>query len=231
MVDLVRISQVDLRVTDAGRSREYYERITGRSDLPLTLLDDGVRGPAGRAAGLFHVAYRFATREALGAALRRVAGELSGASDHGVSEALYLRDGDGNGVELYWDRPREQWPQRPDGGIDIYTVPLDLHDLLAAAGDSATVDIGHVHLQASELESSARFWTDAVGLERVVSIPGQAEFLAVDGYHHHVAVNVWVAKGQPPAGPDVAGLERVELADFGPPRTLTTPEQIRVQIT
>jgi catechol 2,3-dioxygenase len=91
--------------------------------------------PAGT-TGLYHFAIRYPTRAALADALRRLRSaqvQLEGAADHGVSEALYLHDPEGNGVELYWDRPREQWPRNPDGSIDMYTRPLDLNGLLAVA--------------------------------------------------------------------------------------------------
>jgi catechol 2,3-dioxygenase len=97
---------------------------------------DGGSPPARGTTGLYHLAILYPTRAELGDALRRLqkAGiPLEGASDHGVSEALYLRDPDGNGVELYWDRPQEEWPRTPDGGLAMYTRPLDLDSLLAAA--------------------------------------------------------------------------------------------------
>ena len=97
---------------------------------------EGGRPPERGTTGLYHLAILYPTRAELGDALRRLqkAGiPLDGASDHGVSEALYLRDPDGNGVELYWDRPQEEWPRTPDGGLAMYTRPLDLDSLLAAA--------------------------------------------------------------------------------------------------
>ena len=97
---------------------------------------DGGPPPAKGTTGLYHLAIVYPTRAELGDALRRLqkAGiPLEGASDHGVSEALYLRDPDGNGVELYWDRPQEEWPRTPDGGLAMYTRPLELDSLLAAA--------------------------------------------------------------------------------------------------
>jgi catechol 2,3-dioxygenase len=93
-------------------------------------------GVGGRPAGLYHVAVRYPDRPTLADALRRVLGAgigLDGASDHGVSEAIYLRDPDGNGVELYRDRPREEWPRSPDGEVAMFTRPLDLQSLLAEA--------------------------------------------------------------------------------------------------
>ena len=237
----LRIDRVQLRATDASRSARYWSWLAGtgadggfvldRDGRPLLEFRDvGVAGPApGRAAGLFHVALRFASRAALGAALER-AGErglrLTGASDHGVSEALYLRDPDGLGVELYWDRPREQWPQ------SIYSEPLDLTPLRAAAADDgAPVDVGHVHLSASDLDASTAFWRDRVGLDLRQADP-QASFLSADGYHHHLAVNTWQTAGAAPAPFDRAGIERLvlEVDGRGDGVELDTPEGLLVAI-
>src|SRR4051795_540669 len=180
------VGDVTLRTADAGRSARFYREIVeledvgdgvlGWRDAPLlTLVDDGVTGgPAPRrAAGLFHTAFRYSDRAALGQALRRTleAGLLTGASDHGVSEALYLDDPDGNGVELYFDRPREVWPAptAPGEKVGMFTAPLDLEDLLAAGQaepvEGAIVDVGHVHLKVSDLERSVEFWAGGLGFD------------------------------------------------------------------
>ncbi|MCB0828523.1 MAG: VOC family protein [Solirubrobacterales bacterium] len=152
-----RIGHVHLKVADIGRALDFYcgvlgfELTTRFGDQAAFVSAGGYHhhiglntwhslgaGPAPQnAAGLFHVAILYPTRAALADALdrlRRAGVPLTGASDHGVSEALYLDDPDGNGVELYWDRPREQWPTADDGGIEMYTRPLDLHDLMSELG-------------------------------------------------------------------------------------------------
>jgi catechol 2,3-dioxygenase len=233
------VGSVSLRVRDAGSVAQLYEGAVGLQRLPangdgrVALSADGERpllvlaeapgapAPPPRAAGLFHTAIRFSSRAALADALRRVAEagfRLTGASDHGVSEALYLDDPEGNGVELYWDRPRDAWPTRPDGGIDMFTAPLDVRDLLAQAeGGEADpgADIGHAHLKVTELPRSVAFWRDALGLDLKAEYGDQAAFLAAGDYHHHIGANVWHSGGGPPAPEDALGLERVTfvLAD------------------
>jgi catechol 2,3-dioxygenase len=239
----LRIERVHLRVSDADRAQRYWSTLTATEARDGSLLDtearpmvvfrdDGISGDAPpRAAGLFHVALRFGTRAALGSALRRIAGagvKLTGASDHGVSEALYLRDPDGLGVELYWDRPRDQWPQH------MFTAPLDLQPILDAAdGDDgvAPVDIGHVHLQASNLDDSTRFWRHQIGLDVQEAWPGAA-FLSADDYHHHIGLNTWNSAGSPPALEDRPGLSRITLSarGRGDGVELDTPEGLLVAV-
>jgi catechol 2,3-dioxygenase len=157
----VDIGHVHLKVADIDRALDFYQGVLGfqvmaRMGPQAAFISAGgyhhhiglntwqSRGatpaPPGH-TGLFHAAIRYPTRRALAVALRRLidAGvPLTGASDHGVSEALYLNDPDGNGLELYWDRPRDQWPRPADGsGVEMYTAPLDLRDLLATAEDSS----------------------------------------------------------------------------------------------
>ena len=208
----VTLERVDLRVADAGRAQAFYEALAG-GPVPMDFLDEGVRAERSPrpAAGLFHTALRFSTREGLGAALQRVGGagvRLTGASDHGVSEALYLDDPDGNGVELYWDRPRDEWPEA------MFSDPLPLEPLLEIAAPSGSVDIGHVHYKAGDLAAVRDFWL-GLGMTETASILDQATFLAADGYHHHVGANVWRSAGRPPQPRDLPGLERVVIRATG----------------
>jgi catechol 2,3-dioxygenase len=204
----------------------------------LALRADGVRGPAPRrATGLFHTALRYPTRAALGAALRRIAerrARFAGASDHGVSEALYLDDPAGNGVELYWDRPRAAWPPpSPGARVGMFTRPLDLADLAAQAdpqAGGAGVDIGHVHLKVSDVEAAVAFATATLGLELMARMGDEAAFLAADGYHHHLGVNTWHSRGAAPGPPDLAGLDRVVLVarDEHEPARVVDPDGLEV---
>jgi catechol 2,3-dioxygenase len=178
---------------------------------------EGAAPPPNRHTGLFHTALRFPTREELGASLRRLlqAGvRLSGASDHGVSEALYLNDPERNGVELYWDRPFEEWPRESDGSLAMFTAPLDVAAVLrageAASAAPARGDVGHVHLKVADVRRSVDFYSGVLGLN-VQASGGEAGFLAVGEYHHHVGANTWESRGAPPAPPTAAGLERFEL--------------------
>jgi catechol 2,3-dioxygenase len=235
------IVSVTLRSGDLPAARRFYGELAGLTDAAGEGPPGGVALGAGggpalvrlepiapgtpappRSTGLFHTALRYPTRAELAAALLRVAeggGRLSGASDHGVSEALYLDDPEGNGVELYWDRPREVWPRDASGRIEMFTAPLDLRDLLeqvpggrAGPAAPAGTDVGHVHLRVSELERSRRFYRDLVGFEEQAWLGASASFVSAGGYHHHIGMNTWQSEGagQPPPGS--AGLERVAIA-------------------
>jgi catechol 2,3-dioxygenase len=171
-------------------------------------------------AGLFHLAVLVPTRADLACALRRVweAGwHLSGAADHLVSEALYLSDPEGNGIELYRDRPRDEWRYAGDE-LEMATLPLDLEDLLAEPTDGSDASVmpdgtvlGHVHLQVSDLPSARAFWVDALGLDVTVqSYPG-ALFTSAGGYHHHVGLNTWAGVGVPRPPGGARGLEWFEV--------------------
>jgi catechol 2,3-dioxygenase len=234
----MHIERVGLRVADPAASSAFYETIVGPEAAGLLDLRASERpGPAPRrAAGLFHTAFLYPTRGQLGSALRRVAEQraaFSGASDHLVSEALYLDDPDALGIELYRDRPRDAWPA-PDAGqrVKMDTLPLDLDALAAEAeGGSEGVRIGHVHLKVADVDTATRFWTEEVGLDLMTGWAGEAAFLAADGYHHHIGVNAWMSRGaglEPPEGP---GLDVVVLGGTGRNEELRTPDGVRVLLT
>ncbi|WP_321168001.1 VOC family protein [Halobaculum saliterrae] len=216
---------VGLRVRDRGDGRAVLGVAdagdTG-DDPPADLLaleEDADAGPRpSDAAGLFHTAFLFPSRGALGDALARArdAGtRLTGASDHRVSEALYLRDPEGNGVELYRDRPRSEWPEE-DGDVRMDTLALDVDALLAdragdadAAGDPAPAGtaVGHVHLEVTELDEAEAFHVDAAGFEVRQRLGGDALFVAAGGYHHHVGLNTWNGRTAPASGRGLAEFE------------------------
>jgi catechol 2,3-dioxygenase len=161
----------------------------------------------------------------LAKALRRIAESrwpLDGASDHLVSEALYLSDPDGNGIEVYRDRPREEWPHS-GGQLEMATAALDLHDVLGElrsddreqAAAPAGTRMGHVHLQVSDLDEAERFYNGVLGFDVTVrGYPG-ALFVSAGGYHHHIGLNTWHSAGAGPAEPGSVGLRsfEVELPD------------------
>ena len=243
------VGSVSLRVADAESVARLYEgalglrRAADGSDVvlsadgerPLLVLKEVPGAPSAppRAAGLFHTALLFSTRSALADALRRAAEagfRLTGASDHGVSEALYLDDPEGNGVELYRDRPRDEWPRTADGGIEMFTAPLDVRALLAdaqGADDDPAAIIGHAHLKVTEIPRSVAFWRDALGMDLKVMYGDQAAFLAAGDYHHHIGANIWQSGGGPPAPEDALGLERVTLELPDQAALSTTAEQLR----
>lgn len=167
--------------------------------------------------GLYHYAVLLPDRATLGRFLGHLSeiGERAGMSDHFVSEALYLTDPDGLGIEVYADRPRDAW-RHDDGQLTMTTVPLDAADVLRAAGGLPWIGmppgtaLGHVHLFVGDLERAATFYHLGLGLDKTVwSYPG-ALFLAAGGYHHHLGTNIW-AQGAPLAGPDDARLLEWEM--------------------
>ncbi len=228
-----RVVAVHLQVRDLDRSLAFYRDLlgfrevarrgsraflspTGRPPSPivLTARPDALPRPRGT-TGLYHVAIRFPDRTALAAAFRRLlegGWPLQGASDHGVSEAIYLADPDGNGIELCRDRPPERWPRR-QGRLAMTTVPLDLEALLAEAPEEGEdrlppeVGIGHVHLQVADLEAAEAFYADLLGLEVTQRDYPGARFFAAGGYHHHLGVNVWAGRRAPRPPSKGAGLK------------------------
>jgi catechol 2,3-dioxygenase len=237
----LKLASVRLAVSDLPRSVAFYERVLGlpvlasdgetaqlgpSAERPALLLEQiGDPTPLSPAStGLFHVAWLHPSRAALAVSVRRVVGQrwpFDGASDHGVSEALYLTDPDGLGIELYADRPREEWQRRPDGhGVRMVTLPLDLDDLLAhdPGGAVPTIDpgttVGHVHLKVSDVPRATAFYRDALGFEEQATMPSAA-FLSAGGYHHHVGLNSWQSEGAPPPPDTAPGLREVhvELGD------------------
>jgi catechol 2,3-dioxygenase len=233
------IGRVRLRVADLEGARAYYEDTIGLQRLSETSLGVGgtplvelVGDPAAPPAppgttGLFHLALLVPDRASLARAIKRVVGSgerFTGASDHFVSEALYLRDPEGNGIEIYRDRPRSEWEYEPGGELRMGTVALDLDPIMAELppGDDPGMPdgtiMGHVHLHVSDLAAAEEFYAGRLGLDVMVrGYPG-ALFLSRDGYHHHVGLNTWQGPGAPPPPPGSRGLEdfSVTLPGFEP---------------
>jgi catechol 2,3-dioxygenase len=231
------IGKVRLRVADLDDLTTFYERVVGlhaadrgdgvthlgpREGEPLIELlgaPDAPRAPS-FSTGLFHLAILVPDRAELARSLQRVAGagwRLTGASDHLVSEALYLQDPEGNGIEIYRDRPREEWRRNGDE-LAMATLPLDLESVLGelgageqAGGMPSATRMGHVHLQVADIPAAEGFYNRAIGLDVMVrSYPG-ALFLAAGGYHHHLGVNTWQSQGAPPPPEGALGLDSYEL--------------------
>lgn len=234
---MTRPGTARLQVADLARSLEYYRDRLGFTvigtekgvaalgvageRLPLIELHErrGVRPvPQTGVFGLFHAAILLPDRAALGRFVThlRVAGLRPASADHLVSEALYLWDPDGLGLEVYADRPRSEWRYHSDGELVMVTDPLDLVSLASAGGGEAwagfpsATTVGHMHLQVGNLDDARRFYQEAAGFDVTVwSFPG-ALFLSSGGYHHHLGVNTWAARPRP-ATEDGARLLEWEL--------------------
>jgi catechol 2,3-dioxygenase len=229
----LRLGAVHLTVSDLDRSVAFYQDSLG---LRLHRLQDAVAAlgaggddlvvlheqlgarRAGRHAGLYHYALLYPSREELAHAVQRLAvthTAISGASDHGVSEAIYLPDPDGNGIELYADRPREAWPRPSAAGerVGMFTRALDVEGLLATvpaderppAHPDAGLRMGHLHLHVGDVDAARDFYAGVIGFEEMTTYPG-AIFLAAGGYHHHLGANTWRGEGVGPAPEGTVGL-------------------------
>lgn len=229
------VGRVDLSVADLERSLQYYEQdiglailerngqeaTLGAGDLALLKLREvpGARHVR-RATGLYHFALRVPTRRDLARVIahfieRRTT--LDGASDHLVSEALYLSDPDGHGIEIYRDRPRDAWYDK-NGHFQMDTLRLDVEGILrelqpdepAWNGLPAGTDMGHIHLQVADIGAAEQFYLGVLGLDRMISMPS-ASFVSAGGYHHHIGINTWAGAGVPPPPENAARLLAYEL--------------------
>lgn len=262
MTPTLQLTSVHLRVRELARSLDFYTRQLGfvvvTADTTTATLASSPGGPPllqltaapsapvapADAAGLFHAALLFPDRPALGRWLRRAADlgvAFDGFSDHGVSEAIYFNDPDGNGLEFYSDRPRDQWPRSDGGNIAMFTRPLDLPGLLAAAAAASvpadTLPLagarwGHLHLRVTELDHAQEFYSRTLGMHLIGSFGDSARFLAADGYHHHLGLNTWTrSRRAQPAG--ALGLASATFAvrGNGAPRILHDPDGIALRLT
>jgi len=239
----LRLGPTHLTVCTLDGSIAFYERSlglqvhhrtgdsasmgTGGEDL-LVLVERPGATLGGRHAGLYHFALLFDSREELARAVVRLAEtrtRIEGASDHGVSEAIYLRDPDDNGIELYVDRPRSEWPapRHPDEKVAMYTIALDIPALLRTVQGEpmqpqAAVGLrtGHLHLHVAGVERGLAFYRDVLGFEVMVNL-GSAAFVSAGGYHHHLGFNVWLGSDVKPKPPEAAGLRHwtVQLETAG----------------
>jgi catechol 2,3-dioxygenase len=226
------IGAVHLTVADLDRALRFYQEAlgfqvrqragdtarlgTGGPDDLLVLSERPGARPTRRTTGLYHFAVLVPSRLELARSLRQLAQTrtpLQGFSDHLVSEAIYLADPDGNGIEIYRDRPREEWP-RKNGRIQMATDPLDLDGILAEleretepwSGLHPETTIGHIHLHVADLGTAQAFYHGVLGFDLIQRLAGSADFVSAGGYHHHIGYNTWAGVGAPPPPPDAAGL-------------------------
>lgn len=241
-----RMDAVTLRVGDLEGMTDYYtsafalepleertregsvHRVLGRGATPMMRLvqTSGLPAVDRHQAGLFHTAFLFDDQQSLAATVLRAArtprSQFVGSSDHSVSEAFYFTDPEGNGVELYTDRPRDRWV-RERGQILMNTIHLDPNAYLQQhltqdavdAGPALAGSVGHVHLQVGDLAVAERFYVDAIGFEATLREYSGALFASAGGYHHHIAMNVWNSHG---AGPRAATLALGDVAVTVPGR-------------
>ena len=227
------IGRVALAVADVERSIRFYSDVMGLAllsrdgnvaqmgagDTPLLLLH-GQPGlsPVRRATGLYHFALLLPSRADLGDALQHYVdanAPIGGFADHAVSEAIYLTDPDGHGIEVYRDRPRAEWPYTGNT-LGMTTDPIDFQGVLRAQsgawrGLPPGTMMGHIHLQVASIAATEQFYINQLGLDLVIRYGPSATFLAANGYHHHIGANTWAGGGLPPAPADAARLLWYEL--------------------
>jgi catechol 2,3-dioxygenase len=231
------IGRVALAVADIERSIRFYSDVIGLALLArqgndaqmgaggeALLLLHGQPGAARarRATGLYHFALLLPSRADLGDALQHyveVNAPISGFADHAVSEAIYLTDPDGHGIEVYRDRPREEWAYA-NGALRMTTEPIDFEGVLQSRsgvwrGLPPGTMMGHIHLQVAQIEATERFYIDLLGLDLIIRYGPSATFLSANGYHHHIGGNTWAGAGLPPAPDDAARLLWYELRQPG----------------
>jgi catechol 2,3-dioxygenase len=228
-----RIAHVEYQVADLNRMVAFYSGLmgfqlieqtdgiarispTGQPPALITLIErKGARQQPERSTGLYHTAFRFPGRGPLATILLRIVASgwpLQGAADHRVSEAIYLPDPENNGIEIYRDRPRQEWPQL-NGMVQMGNLPLDLHKLIEEADQAKAqtgvidpgADIGHIHLQVSNTAAADAFYHGLLGFDVVMSMPS-AIFLSAGGYHHHIGANTWNSLNAPRREDDMTGL-------------------------
>lgn len=233
-----RLGAISLTVANLEQAVQFYQRQVGlqlnHQEAGQAWLGAGVTGivtlmedraaqpPPRRATGLFHLAILVPSRLELAYAIQRLVSSgwpVEGASDHGVSEAIYLSDPEGNGIEIYRDYPRAEWPLH-GGRLQMVTERLDLEGVmgeLGAAGAPVPAQVhpdtvlGHVHLKVADIGRAETFYCDVLGFERMQRYGPSAAFVSAGGYHHHIGFNTWSSAGTPPPPLGSAGLRYFEV--------------------
>lgn len=224
---------VTLKVADVEKMLRFYTQGVGLKVLssspngyalgesePVLFLEHApeLRQAGEHEAGLFHTAFLFTSESALAYAVAAVAsnypGSFTGSADHLVSKAFYFDDPEGNGVELYFDRPRDQW-QWQNGEVKMATLALDPNQFLSTHLEDASpevANIGHVHLSVGSIEQAKDFYVNTLGFDITTNYSNTALFVAAGGYHHHMAMNIWRSRGAGRRQPTLGlGEVRIEL--------------------
>lgn len=237
----IELAHSVLNVKDLDQMSEFYEKVIGLSqiqsndkrillgidtdEIPLLELRQTDHVFLGPTAGLYHNAFLLPERKDLANFIVHVANlkiPLTGGSDHGYSEAVYLDDPEGNGIEIYVDKPVEQWDISDDGQIAGVTIRMNLEEVLALADLDGAFQmpsgssLGHIHLHVSDLDDSETFYVDDLGLELKYKFGPHARFLADGLYHHHIAMNVWDGQTLPARQPDQLGIEAFSILQRDP---------------
>ncbi len=225
------LQSISLKVKNLDRSSSFYQDHLGfflhkresqrawlgaPGDTFLELLEHPGGDIPRRSTGLYHFAVLLPDRLSLARCLKHMIQTdtpMSGFADHGVSEALYLQDPDGNGIEIYRDRPRSEWPVK-EGRLDMVTEPLRTQQLLDLLVDDPDpwqglpegTRLGHVHLRVNNISTAETFYRDVLGMELMQRYGSGASFFSYSSYHHHIGVNTWNSKGASPPPPDAPGL-------------------------
>lgn len=238
-INIPHIKNVQLKVSNLKQSLIFYTNVLGLSILSQSMTDASLGNAKGellidlielkdasprpqRFAGLYHVALLVPSRKALAKLVQHFIDHkipVQGASDHGISEAIYLADPDGNGIEIASDTPDDTWPWIK-GKLDILgkNGPMDIEAVLSNNPNNEVFDkmeadtlVGHLHLHASELEQSKQFYTDILGMDVVIDLPNSALFMSYAGYHHHIALNLWNGRNVPQSPTNAPGLALARL--------------------
>ncbi len=231
------IGEVQLIVADLERAVSFYEKglgfrvlqrvggqaVLGAGERRLVTLNERLGAkPASKATGLYHFAVLLPDRKSLARVLYHLAETqlgVQGLADHGVSESLYLADPDGNGIELYRDRRKSEWPMDDLRRLQMGTDELDVDDLVLELkgglepyqGLPQKTRIGHVHLQVRNLAEAEQFYSKVLGFQVTQRYGSGALFVSAGGYHHHIAMNTWAGEGAPPPPADATGLRWFEI--------------------
>ncbi|MEC7760975.1 MAG: VOC family protein [Pseudomonadota bacterium] len=236
----IHVGNVGLRTRDAEAMAEWYSMAVGLREIArdgntiwmgaggerlLALTEvEGLRRAGPREAGLYHTAFLLPTRADLGRWIYMAASDrlpVDGSADHRVSEAVYLTDPEGNGIEIYADTPQDTWEWR-DGEVTMGSLPLRVQEIVEALGPMPTpwtgaptgTSVGHVHLKVGDAQQAGQWWRETLGFD-AVSSRSDAVFLSTGGYHHHIAVNEWMSAGAGQRPENETGLAFVELVNTG----------------
>lgn len=239
-----RLGAVHLVVTNLDQSLKFYQESLGfvlhsRSGTSAALGPGNTEGkpvgqiflelnenpdakPENRSTGLYHFAVLVPSRIELARVLQRIVTtktSMQGFADHGVSEAIYLPDPDNNGIEIYRDRSRDDWPRNPDGNLAMVTDPFDFDGVMAELqgkdeawlGVSKGTQLGHMHLYVRDIAEAERFYSGTLGFDLLQRYGQSASFVSAGGYHHHIGFNTWNGVGAPPPPADAIGLQWFDI--------------------